>query len=353
MSITQGLARAWGEPLGRAQVAGQPEDFFVDEQLSFSASEDGPHLLIQIEKRQLSTSEAIRRLAGGWDIPAQGIGHAGRKDREAVSRQWLTVPWPIQAPLPQTGAIFDDPTSGKQLRVLKLARHRRKLPVGALTGNRFRLRLREFKADPVAVNARLQQIATAGVPNYFGGQRFGHDGGNAQKVAAWFAGEYRPRHRTERSMLLSSARSICFNAVLSERVETGDWATPGVCDLVVLDGRGSLFAADTEAPARLAARAAGLRVHATGPLPGQPRKGLSLPEQLSHREDDWLRPHAALVEGLQAARVDAARRALRLAVGALAWRWADRQTLELQFSLPKGCYATAVLRELVDWEIAA
>lgn len=345
------LPRAWGESLGVATVAAAPEDFIVDEQIGFAASGDGPHLLVQIEKRRMSTTEAIRALAGHWQVRPKDIGYAGRKDREALTRQWLSVPWPIQAVLPAAEVICNNQERGKRLVVRSCARHRRKLPVGALVSNRFRLRLRGLTASRALVNQRLQRIATAGVPNYFGGQRFGQDHRNLQLVADWFAGRYRPRHRSERSMLLSAARSACFNAVLSDRVSKGDWAAPGPADLVVLDGRGSVFAGDSEPVNRLTARAAGLRVHPTGPLPGLPRKGLTLSPALAQREAAVLEDSAWLVAGLCTQKLEAARRALRLAVGSLVWHWPREGELLLDFSLAKGCYATTVLRELIDWEL--
>lgn len=344
------LPCAWGGAISDASVAAYPEDFRVDEQLSFRASGDGPHLLVQIEKRGMSTTEAIRALASAWQVVARDIGYAGRKDRQAVTRQWLSVPWPVQASLPDTPVILDDNDQGKRLVVCSCARHRRKLPVGALLGNRFRLRLRHINAEPQAINQRLQQIAVAGVPNYFGGQRFGKDARNLALAGDWFGGHYRPRHRAERSMLLSAARSACFNAVLSDRVVAGDWASPGCSDLMILDGRGSLFAADSEPAARLAARAAGLRVHPTGPLPGLPRKGLRLDPALAAREAAALQPYDALVQGLCAQKLEAARRALRMAVSGMVWHWLGEDALLLDFSLPKGCYATTVLRELFTWE---
>ncbi len=349
--MTQSLPpRAWGEPLGNATVASEPEDFFVDEQIAFAASGDGPHLLVQIEKCRMSTTEAIRTLAGHWQVKPRDVGYAGRKDREAVTRQWLSVPWPIQASLPPAEIITNNEEQGKRLLVRSCARHRRKLPVGALVSNRFRLRLRQLTASQALVNKRLQQIAVAGVPNYFGGQRFGKDARNLQLVADWFAGRYRPRHRSERSMLLSAARSGCFNAVLADRVAKGDWIQPGPADLMVLDGRGSLFAGDSEPATRLAARAAGLRVHPTGPLPGLARKGVTLSPELAEREAAVLNDYALLVQGLCEQKVEAARRALRLAVGNMVWHWPSEGELLLDFSLAKGCYATTVLREIFNWE---
>ncbi len=333
---------AWGEVLGHARVAAEPADFLVDEQLGFGASQDGPHLLVQIQKTELSTAEASQQLAAAWGVAARDIGHAGRKDRQAVTRQWLSVPWPDGKALPPAGAI------NPQLQVLGRARHRRKLRVGAHTGNRFRLVLRDVNAPRAALNARLQAIAMGGVPNYFGPQRFGRNGSNLERAWAWLVeARIRPRGRTDRGMLLSTARSECFNRVLAERVAANDWNRPGTDDVMMLDGRGSIFLAATESPARLRQRAAGLSIHPTGPLPGRPGSKAPVPHALAAREAGASAELAALTAALDEQGVEAGRRALRMTVGALGWHWRAADVLVLEFTLPSGGFATTVVRELL------
>ena len=340
---TLGL-RAYGEPLGEVQVAAFPEDFLVDECLGFRPTADGPHVLVRIEKRGLSTSEAVRRLARHWAVPARAIGHAGRKDRAGVTRQWLSVPWSVHSALPRTGAMDD------QLQLLEIQRHRRKLRVGAHRGNRFRLLIRGVEAPHGTVNARLARIARQGVPNYFGPQRFGRDGDNLDRAIRWLLqGGDAPRNRTDRGMLLSALRSEAFNRVLATRLADGDWWQARADDLLVLDGRGSLFPAEREAPSRRARRIAGLAIHPTGPLPGRARSGLCLPATLQAREAMALSDLAAAPEALAGIGVEADRRPLRLAAGGLTWSWPAADRLMLHFSLPPGGFATTVLRELFRW----
>jgi tRNA pseudouridine13 synthase len=341
-------ATAWGGAVGQAQVGRLQRDFYVNENLGFTADGEGPHLLVGIEKTGLSSTEAIKAVARFWDIAVASIGYAGRKDRHAHTHQFITVPWPVHQSLPAIGAVPTDQPQEQTLRITQVARHRRKLRVGALKGNTFRLHLREVQGSPAAFETRLGQIARAGVPNYFGAQRFGRGGENLPQVAAWFAGKRRPRGRNERSMLLSAARSACFNQVLSARVQVGDWNTINADDRVMLDGRGSHFSAAEENLRRLSARAAGLRLHPTGPLPGCERSGLALSEGLIAREQALLVDQAHLVAGIIEKGVAADRRALRLAVGELGWVWPTANELILTFSLPRGAYATTVLRELID-----
>ncbi|PWG63928.1 tRNA pseudouridine(13) synthase TruD [Spiribacter halobius] len=331
---------AHGAALGTARLRSQPADFRVRERLGFEADGEGPHLLLRIRKTGLTTDEAIRAIAAAWAVPARDIGHAGRKDRDAVTEQWLTVPWPLAGALPAPGRLAGG------LELLEAARHRRKLRVGALTGNAFRLVLREVAAAPAAVDRRLARLVRYGVPNYFGPQRFGRGGANVDKALAWMQDRLRVRGRGQQGLLLSAARSECFNRVLAARVGEGSWDRAGPDDLMVLDGRGSLFAAADEAPAALARRTARLEIHPTGPLPGS--AGPAPGPAVARQESEALRGLEPLVDGLQRRQVTAARRSLRLRVERLAWHWPEPHTLVLEFGLTAGGYATSVAAELFE-----
>lgn len=343
-------ARAWGEPVGHARVAARPEDFQVDECLGFAPEGEGPHLLVRIRKSRLSTARAMQALARHWQLDRRQMGYAGRKDRHALTTQWLSVPWRPGEALPLPGAIPLERDAEAALTVVEISRHRRKLPVGALAANRFHLTLRDADVSAAALQARAVAIARQGVPNYFGPQRFGRDGDNLVRAREWLGGGAAPRSRNDRSMLLSAARAAAFNRVLDTRVRAGDWnqAAPG--ELLMLDGRGSLFAAEPADARHNERRAAGLRVHPTGPLAGAPRRGLVLPAALAERESRALDGWDDVVRGLTDKGVAADRRALRLSVHALALRRLDTKTWQLSFRLTRGAYATTVLRELVRWE---
>ncbi|RZU98470.1 tRNA pseudouridine(13) synthase TruD [Spiribacter vilamensis] len=345
MSAIDSLPFAWGPPPGRATIAAIPEDFQVDERLGFTAEGAGPHLLVRIRKRGLTTMRAIQIIADHWQVDRRGIGYAGRKDRVAVTTQWLSVPWHVNAACPAGGMVLADETAS--LEILEIDRHRRKLPVGALSGNEFTLTLRDVEASPGAMARRVVTLARHGVPNYFGRQRFGRDDNNLVRARDWFAGTGRPRSRNDRSMLISAARSAMFNAVLAQRVRDGDWRWPRPGDLLTLDGRGSLFTAETEEALFNRRRAAGLRIHPTGPMPGAENRGQALSETLAEREAGVLAEWSPWIESLASQRVVADRRALRLSVHGLAALQLDPATWQLRFWLTRGAYATVVLRELV------
>ena len=157
----------------QGEVREEPEDFQVEEVPLYAPAGEGAHLYLWVEKRGIPTDEAVRRISRRLGIPRRDVGHAGLKDARALTRQWLSIPAPRQA---EPGAELPALDDG-QLRVLEARRHKNKLKVGHLLGNRFRLRLRGG-AGPDGVGATdaraaLELLARRGVPNYFGLQRFG------------------------------------------------------------------------------------------------------------------------------------------------------------------------------------
>lgn len=330
-------ARAHGAPVLTARIRSTPEDFVVEELPGFEASGAGEHLLLTIEKRGMTTAFAAKRIAEWAGVAESAIGHAGLKDRHAVTRQRLSV-W-----LPKKTAPDIDALQSDDLRVLDHAWHARKLPPGALAGNRFVLALREVTGDRNAIDARLQAIAARGVPNHFGEQRFGRGGGNVQQAVAMFAG--RRVKREERGMLLSAARSELFNRVLSARVEAGNWDTALDGEVWMLDGSRSVFGPEPMTP-ELQARLDAFDIHPSGPLWGEGElrsEAASREVELAALQGDTA---SRLRTGLERAGLRQERRALRLRPSELAWTWREDDALELRFALPPGCYATTVLREL-------
>lgn len=338
------LPRAHGAPVLSARIRSAPEDFFVEELPGFEPSGAGEHLLLTIEKRGMNTAFAAKTIAQWAGVDESAIGYAGLKDRHAVTRQRFSV-W-----LPKKVAPAIDALPGDELRVLEHAWHSRKLPRGALAGNRFVLALRDVSGERAAIEARLSAIALRGVPNYFGEQRFGRGGGNVQQAVAMFAG--RRVKREERTMLLSAARSELFNRVLAARVEAGSWAAALDGEVWMLDGSRSVFGPEAMTP-DLQARLAAFDIHPTGPLWGEGE--LRSADVAREMELAAMRGDTAgrLCTGLERAGLKQERRALRLRPGELEWAWRDDGALELRFALPPGCYATTVLRELGDITDAA
>ena len=324
-------------PQGEYRAAA--EDFRVEECLDFAPEGQGEHLWLWVEKRDLSTLELARRLARACEVTPRDIGYAGMKDRVAVTRQWLSVHLPGRdAPADLAERLADTPVT-----LLEQQRHPRKLKRGVHRANRFTLRLSGAVVDDPRLEPRWQRLIEAGVPNYFGPQRFGPGGRNLSKARAILAKGWRKRDDRE-GMLLSTARSYLFNQLLARRIAAGDWATPLDGELLVLDGTASQFAS-ASVDAALLERAARLDVHPSGALWGTGGAATSA-AALAH-EQAVIAAESALAEGLVRAGVRMGRRPLRVRLGEPSLL-RDAQSLSLHFALPRGAFATAVLRELID-----
>jgi len=334
-SVNEALPWAYGAPPLQARLRSTPDDFRVEEVLGYDADGQGEHALLWVEKCGANTDWVARELAKFAGVSQVAVGYAGMKDRHAVTRQTFSVqlagkPDPDWSTFPHA-----------EVKVLAATRHSRKLKRGALRGNRFVLVLRQVQGDREAAERVLQQIAARGVPNYYGEQRFGREGGNVAQARSMFAG--RRVERDKRSFLLSAARSQIFNSVLAARVERDAWDTPLDGEIWALAGSRSWFGPEPFSDV-LAERLARLDIHPSGPLWGQGERPSQ--SEAGALEQSIAESYSDLAAGLVAARMDQERRPLRLVPTDLKWRWLDDDALELSFELPAGAYATVVVREL-------
>lgn len=335
------LPRAHGGAPASGVLRAEPDDFRVDELLGFEPSGGGEHAFLVLEKTGANTEWVARQLARAAGVAPVAVGFAGLKDRHAVTRQAFTVHLAGRAE-PDWSAL-----AIPGVQVVSATRHSRKLKRGAHRGNRFRIRLREARGDRAAIEARVAAVAAHGVPNYFGEQRFGRDGGNVALARALFGGARLPRE--QRGIVLSAARSELFNAVLARRVADGGWDRVLDGDVFMLDGTHSIFG--PEPPTEdLVRRVAAFDVHPTGPMWG--RGELRSAGAVAALERAVAGSFADLAQGLEREGLEQERRALRLRAGGLAAEWETSDTLVFGFALPSGAFATTVLREICDWHPA-
>jgi len=325
------LPLAFGAPLLTAKIRTTPDDFQVDELPAFEPSGEGEHLLLTIRKRGANTVHVAKVLARWAGLPDMAVSYAGMKDRHAVTTQRFSVHLPKRV-APDPALLASD-----EIEVVESTWHNRKLQRGALAGNRFKLVLREVQGDAAAIDERLSLIAARGLPNWFGEQRFGRDGGNV------FGG--RRMRPDQRSLLLSAARSALFNQVLAERVAQGNWDAPLDGEVWMLDGSRSVFGPEPFTDL-LADRLARFDIHPSGPLWGEGELRSSDAAAALEMGAIGDEQSLALRAGLEGARLKQERRALRLRPAMLQHQWLQPDVLELSFALPPGCYATAVLHEL-------
>lgn len=331
------LPFAYGGPPLSARLRVAPEDFQVEEILGYEPDGAGEHVMLWVQKRGINTDWLARELARFAGVAPLAVGYAGLKDRHALTRQFFTVQ--LAGRSDPDWSRFPDP----DVQVLSARRHSRKLKRGALRGNRFVLTLREARGDRHAAEQVLEQLRDRGVPNYFGEQRFGREGGNLAQARSMFGGRRVDRQR--RSLLLSAARSHIFNVVLAARVEQRAWDLPLDGEIWSLAGSRSWFGPELFDD-KLRERLARGDIHPSGPLWG--RGAPPTRDAAARIEEVAAAANNDLAAGVVGAGMDQDRRALRLLPGSLEWRWVEPDALELSFELPAGAYATVVVRELAS-----
>lgn len=322
------------------EIRAVPLDFQVDEVPLYPPSGEGEHLMVRFEKTGLSTPAAVSALARAMGVDPRAAGWAGLKDRHAVTTQWATFHGATASAA--LGAEVE------AVRVLDAQPHRAKLKPGHLVGNRFRIRVRGAGHAEETARELMTTLAERGSPNYYGEQRFGREGDNAERALAFVRGETRaPRDRFQRKFLFSAMQAAIFNSWLATRLTDGLLGTAIEGDLLRKEGTGGLFTC--EDPATDAERAARFELSATGPMFGAKMRqpaGAALAQEAAtlaawEVSEDQLAQHRKLGQGT--------RRVCRIRPESWAVCRADAD-LELVFSLPKGAYATVILRELLKPE---
>ncbi len=160
----------------------RPEDFFVQEIPLYEPTGDGDHVMAEVEKIGMSTFDVCDALSRHLNVDRRGIGYAGMKDAQAVTRQLVTIPFVTPERVMEL--------QSKRLKVIWAQKHRSKIRMGHLTGNRFAIKIREV--DPmkvVTLRPALDILSKRGLPNFFGEQRFGRRANNDILGAAFVRGD--------------------------------------------------------------------------------------------------------------------------------------------------------------------
>lgn len=319
MHFTPDFPCAYGEPQAAAVFRQFPEDFQVEEVLGFAPEGEGEHVYLHILKRGENTAWIAKQIANLAGVQEMDIGYGGRKDRHAVTSQWFSVYLPTNKAEPDWQQLINE-----NVALLAVARHSRKLRRGEHQANRFVIRLREFTGvERPALEVLLQNIRDAGVPNYFGEQRFGRQYNNLNQAESLLIDRKPIKSRSEKGIILSAARSWVFNLVLAERVRQNNWRT-------MLDGEPQTFT--------------------SGPLWGRGRAASQ--GELAALEQQVLEPWSHWCNALEHQGLQQERRPLVLLPEAMQWRWLEND-LELSFTLLAGEFATAVLKEITQLTQAA
>ena len=326
----------YGKPSCTARFKQHCEDFKVEENLDFELSGEGEHVCLWIKKVGENTDYLARQLAKFAGIAAKNVSYAGLKDRQAETYQWFSLYIP--------GKITPDFSTFELagVTILEVIRHNKKLRTGCLAGNKFTITLREVSD----VNGLKKALAAVqqGVPNYFGNQRFGFDGHNVNAALQMFNGR-KIKDRFKRGMYLSAARSYLFNRVISARITDGLQSSPILGDCVQFVKNRSFFPLP-DLSEQTRQRLTDREVCLTAPLWGAGE--LTSCNNAKQYELDCLKEFAEIQQGLAKEGLKQERRPLLLVPEQFESHWLDEQSVRIEFYLPAGCYATSVIRELIE-----
>lgn len=186
-------------------------DFVVEELPLYEFSGEGEHLMLTVRKKNLTTQEMLNAISAATGIKTREMGYAGLKDKHALTIQTVSIPKKMESTLSR----LDHP----QIRILDTAAHNNKLRIGHLRGNRFFIRLKKTApVEAAKITQALQAIQTAGMPNYFGYQRFGREGNNHEEGRLIVQGQKQLRNKKLRTFLISAYQSHLYNQWLALRI---------------------------------------------------------------------------------------------------------------------------------------
>lgn len=316
-------------------------DFKVVEELPFQPSGKGEHLFVKVTKEGCNTEWVAKQLQRFAGLSSRDIGYAGKKDRHSISTQWFSLHLPGKE---LDLSTFEHPS----ITIIDSQRHNKKLRVGSVKRNQFEIVVRNLTG--LLDQNQIENISKFGFPNYFGPQRFGREFNNLEKARALLVDVVKIKNRNLKGLVISSARSLLFNLQLAERLNQNNWIKAIAGDCMILNESQSYYQLEDVTDAEQHRLDSG-DTHVSGWMPGKQlseAKSLAMESELLalNSFDKWL-------EGLVRLNVDSARRAYRVFPSELKIVQKGEQA-HFSFSLPKGCFATSLLREfLVFNDIAA
>jgi len=317
----------------------------VEEIPAYDPCGEGPHVYVRLTREGETTASLRRRLADSLGLSPDQVGYAGLKDKHARSTQTFSL---LVEDLDKTVKVELDGVTVESPPV----RHRNKLKPGHLRGNRFTLALRNMDCPPAEAKERLEAIARAceptGWPNYFGPQRQGTHGDNWLQGLAMLRGRGGGGKKKPwlRKLLLSAWQSERFDSWLAARLGAGAFDALLAGDVAKKTDTGGLF--DVEDPDAELPRLRRHDIVFTGPMFGFKMRAPAHDSPAAAAEDELLEEAELPPTALKRCRLPGTRRPARLHPGDLTLSPGPRgETLTVSFSLPKGAYATTVMREFM------
>lgn len=330
----------YGNPSLSGIIKQQPEDFIVNEELGFSLNGSGEHLFLYIQKKQLTTAQLIDEISKVVGVPARQIGYSGLKDKQAITRQWVSIQLPGAKQMPE---IPDT----ENYQVLESGWNDKKLRVGVHKRNSFEITIRELKGQSDNLQEVVQKIKDHGFANYFGEQRFGRQQDNVSQALAVLGHRHKLKRlsRNKKSIFISALRSELFNQILNSRIQQNLWMAPVNGDVFMLAGSQSIFseALSDEIHKRYIEQ----DIHSALSLAGSGESKITL--DAKEIEDTVLSLNPEISQLLNDLEVKRSVRANRSQVSDFSIQLnEDATSLVVKVALEKGVYLTSLLQHFIQ-----
>ncbi len=186
-------------------------DFTVEEIPLYDFSGEGEHLILKIRKKETSTHELINHISATLGIRSMELGYAGLKDKNALTTQYISLNKKLAHDIHKI--------ENENIKILQETYHNNKIKIGHLKGNKFFIRLKKVdKINLLKMENEIKSIEKNGFPNYFGFQRFGRDGQNHQLGKQLARDKKGKKHKRMDKFFISAYQSEVFNKWLATRV---------------------------------------------------------------------------------------------------------------------------------------
>jgi tRNA pseudouridine13 synthase len=322
-----------------------PEHFQVDEIPVYKPSGEGEHLFINITKKGITTKEVQKALARVFKTKVRDVEFAGIKDKYAVTSQNFSV-WLLEK---QDKNLAYNLEEELPVKINSMDFHQRKIKKGHLMGNAFQIKITdiEMPIDEAYEKASniIAMIHEKGLPNFYGEQRFGIEGDNAERGYDVLKGKEKIHNKWLRRFLLSSFQSHLFNYYLYLRINRDlfNQILPG--DVAKKQDTGGIFIVEDVKQEQN--RLDNKEICFTGPMFG--KKMTLAGDQAGKFEQEILDDNNVTYDELKAAKLTGTRRAGILLPKIKPEK--ENDGLLLSFTLPKGAFATVLLREIMKNEV--
>jgi len=321
-----------------------PEDFIVEEIPAYYPSGSGEHLFIHLTKKGITTKEVQKVIANIFNTKVKDVEFAGIKDKHAVTSQYFSV-WLLDKQDPELVHKLEEELP---VKINSYNFHQRKIKKGHLWGNIFNIKIRDIEADIDEAFRKTQQITKIihqqGLPNLYGNQRFGIEGDNAQQGLEILKGQRKVPNKWLRQFLLSSFQSHLFNYYIVKRIEAGLLDTLMQGDLAKKHDTGGMFVVEDKATEQ--ERFDNKEICFTGPMFG--KKMTPAKEEALEFEKSIMEENGVSTEEFKQVKVNGTRRTGIILPEIESYKEDDG--IRIKFNLPKGAFATIVLREIMKNE---